>query len=258
MFRSTLLRSGSLLRPLIAKNTVSFGKNYQLQTCRSFTCSSIQLAKKKTKTSKKSAKEVASEEEIVEEAPTIDFDDATAKFQSIIEKFNKAASETKLGKSNPKIFDNLTVSTHDGEVEFTSVAQTSVKGRNFIITLFDPENAKHVINTVLGSGLNMNAQIDPTNKFTLKVPLPPITTETKKENAKHLKDLFEKYKHGSTKNNSLSAVRADVRNKFTKQLKGQKGTDAETKLLAEFEKLCKSYNDKLSEAFKAAETAILK
>ena len=255
MFRSLLLKRPGLVKPTsnlriaLTYNPLKFQRH-------SFHSSGFQLAKKKTKTSKKGKEEPVEEDDA--EAANIDFEDATVKFQSVIEKFNKAASEAKLGKTNPKIFDKLSVNTHDGELPFTSVAQTSVKGRNFIITLFDPENSKHVINTILGSGLNMNAQVDPSNKFTLKVPLPPVTTETKNESVKHLKEIFEKFKHGSAKNNSLSSIRSEVRNKFTKQLKGHKSTDAENKLLTQFEKLHKQYSDKLNESFKTAESSIVK
>ncbi|ODV79951.1 ribosome recycling factor [Suhomyces tanzawaensis NRRL Y-17324] len=206
---------------------------------------------------KKPKKAVAPQEEDVEEpSALIDFEDATAKFKQVLEKFTKTANESKLGKTNPRIFDKLTVNVNDEEVPFTSVAQTSIKGRNFIVTLFDPASSKHVINTILGSGLNMNAQVDPANKYTLKVPLPPVNTETKKESVKQLKEVFEKMKNGSSKG-SLASIRADVKNKFSKQVKKQK-SDAETKVLNDFEKLHKTYTEKLAEAFKAAETAILK
>lgn len=126
-----------------------------------------------------------------------------------------------------------------------------------MITLFDPANGKHVINAILASDLNMSGQIDPANKFAIKVPLPSLTTETKKESAKALKEVFEKYKHGKGLD-SLASVRTHFRHKFTKHLKKQKLSDSENKLLKELEDLHKKYGDKLADAFKAAETAILK
>ncbi|KAK6204975.1 ribosome recycling factor-domain-containing protein [Scheffersomyces amazonensis] len=229
---------------------------------RSFHVSNIVLAKGKGKKNNKkgNAKEEEEEEEIQVEAPTIDFNDATTRFENLIQKFNKAASEIKLGKSNPNLFNKLQVKIHDEFIPFTSLAQTSVKGRNFVITLFDPNNAKHIINTILGSELNLSAQVDPTNKLALKVPLPPITSETKKESAKHLKEIYEKFKNANPKqhNESLGNIRAEIRSKFEKTLKSNKKNDAEVKELAKFDKLHKQYSDKLSEAFKTAETSILK
>ena len=76
--------------------------------------STILLASKKNSKSKKSQKQqkiqieddkiqAEAEEEVV--TPTIDFKDATSRFESILAKFEKLANEIKLGKLNPKIFD---------------------------------------------------------------------------------------------------------------------------------------------------------
>jgi ribosome recycling factor len=243
---SQCVRSRGAMSPitLLSRNTVA---------TRSFYQSPIAFAKaKKQKTSKK----VEPEPEVEEEGPLIDFDEATKSFDLVVEKFTKLANEAKLGKTNPKVFDKLMVTINDEETPFTSVAQTSIKGRNFIITLFDPSYSKHVINSILGSTLNMNAQADPANKYTLKAPLPPVTTETKQESAKHLKELFEKFKNGSNRG-SLAAIRSDVKHKFSKHVKKQK-SDTESKALQDFEKLHKQYTEKLALIFKAAETAVLK
>lgn len=208
---------------------------------------------------KKSSKKGAVEEEVDDEVPEIDFDELSSRFQSVIDKFAKQANEAKLGKTSPQLFDHLTVHTSDGEVQFTSVAQTAVKGRNFMITVFDPANSKHIINAVLSSDLNMNAILDPSNKQTLKVPLPPVTTESKKENAKQLKAIFEKLRNGpggSGKHaHTLAAIRADVKHKVSKK---KKLSDGETVIWNKVEKLHKLFVDKLTDVFKAAELAILK
>ncbi|CAN3372413.1 hypothetical protein DIURU_002475 [Diutina rugosa] len=237
----------------LALSTVRLPVVTRYAPLRTFYASPVMLKAKKG--GKKAAAPAEDTTEAAAEGPLIDIPDVTKKFQQVVEKFGKAANDAKLGKSNPKIFDKLVVETGDGEMPFTSVAQTSVKGRNFIITLFDPANAKHVINTVLGSGLNLNAQVDPTNKYTLKVPLPPVSTETKKEAVKQLKEQFEKFKSGKT---GLAGIRADTKSKFQKKCKSKKPSDAEQKELDAFEKVHKTFNDKLAEAFKQAETAIMK
>lgn len=210
----------------------------------------------KKKGKKGPAKEV---EEEVSETPNIDMKEVSQRLQTVVEKFTKLANEAKLGKTNPQVFDHLQVATADGEAVFTAVAQTALKGRNFIITVFDPANVKHVINSVLASDLNMNPIADPANKQMLKVPLPPVTTESKKENVKHLKTVYEKFRNGpggSGKHaHTLAAIRADIKNKVAKK---KKMTDEETKVWNEYEKLHKTFTDKLGDVFKAAETAMLK
>lgn len=220
---------------------------------RQFHVTPITFKKRDSKASKSAALDDAKPGD---EAPQIDFDEVTAKLQLVVDKFSTVANEVKLGKTNPHIFDHLVVQTPDGDVPFSSVAHTSVKGRNFILTVFDQSHSKHVINAVLGSDLNMNAIQDPTNHQLLKVPLPPVTTESKKENVKQLKAVFEKFKNGPGKHsNTLAAIRSDAKHKIAKK---KKMTPEETALWNQYEALHKKFNDKLAETFKAAEIAIMK
>lgn len=196
----------------------------------------------------------------------LDIDSIESKFKSVVENFNKHAAEAKLGKTNPSIFDKLKITIDDkSKVPFNTVAQTMVQGgRNFVITVFDPLHTQGIINAVLDSGLNMNPQRDPSNKQTLKVPLPPPTLESKKDAAKVLKTVYENLKNNSSSGRGSDPTLASVRNatkdsilKFVKKLK-RKLSDSEKKLESEFDNLHKSYSDKLTEAFKAAEKALLK
>lgn len=252
-----------LARLQVAKTAAAYQRSQIVTRCipvRNFQMSPILAKKNKAKGGKNKAEVHEVEQDSTSnDAPEIDFDDATSKFKGVIERFSKQANEAKMGKTSPNIFDKLIVDTADGELPFTSVAQTTVKGRNFMITVFDPSNVQAIINSVLGSNLNMNPQVDPSNKQTLKVPLPPLTTESKKDNAKQLKVVFERFKNGSGRaNGSLATIRTDVKNKFQKQQKKKKLSDAEEKIFKEFEKLHKEYSDKLTEVFKSAEQAILK
>lgn len=253
MLRSLILTQKRAFIPVFARPVAAGPVAARVLPSRNFHQSFITLKKK----AKKGAKDV--EEDTSSEPPLIDFDDATKRLQSVVDKFAKQANEAKLGKTNPQIFDHLHVETVDGEVPFTTLAQTAIKGRNFIITVFDPANTKHLVNAILASDLNMNPIADPSNKQLLKVPLPPVTTESKKESVKHLKTVFEKVRNGpggsGRSSSTLAAIRADIKHKISKK---KKMTDAETQVWNDYEKLHKQYVEKLGEVFKAAETAILK
>lgn len=226
-----------------------------------FQSSTILGKKGKAKTSgKKNKKEDFSDSEDNLDTPKveIDFTESEKRFQDVLEKFTKVANEAKLGRTSPTIFDKLKVNTEGGEIPFTSVAQTSLKGRNFIVTVFDPKYTKSIVNAVLGSDLNMNPQSDPSNSQSLKVPLPPVTTESKNSLLKKLKEEYEKYRNGHKQVSSLAQVRTDVRHKVQKGLKKKKLSDEEEKLLQEFEKMHKTYLEKLLDIYKAAEKAIMK
>ncbi|KAL6023900.1 ribosome-recycling factor [Candidozyma auris] len=112
-----------------------------------FLCKSIEFSKKRL--SKKTIE--VDESSAAVSATEIDFDELRRKMQGVVDRFGKVANEAKLGKSNPQIFDNLIINTADGEFPFTSTAQTAVKGRNFMITVFDPSNTKHIVSAILAS-----------------------------------------------------------------------------------------------------------
>lgn len=207
----------------------------------------------KNKKSKKSPKN--DEQSPSNEALEIDFNQISEKFEKIIDKFSKKANEIKLGKTNPNMFDNLDIKLSDNQTyKFNSLAQTSIKGRNLMITVFDPSNNQNIINGILNSKLNLNPQLDPHTNM-LKVPLPPITTETKQENIKLLKSQFEQFKNSNS--NSLNSIRLDYKQKITKKLK-QKKSDQEMDQLKQFENLHKEYLDKLTKIFKTNESLLSK
>lgn len=203
--------------------------------------------------------EVVVEDDKAIGAPDVDFKAIEASFSAVLDRFTKSANEAKLGRSNPQIFDRLSVRTSDGDQPFTALAQTAIKGRNFMITVFDPAMTKNIVNAVLDSGLNMTPIADPNNKQALKVPMPPVTTETKKEAVKSLKEVFEKFRNGpagSSKNaQTLASIRGDLKKRLHKK---QKKSDAESQVWDDIEKLHRTYCDKLNDVFKTAEKAMLK
>jgi len=120
--------------------------------------------------------------------------------------------------------------------------------------VFDPNNTKNVVSSVLASGLNMNPETVPNFPQQLKVPLPPPTAETRQQIARNIKDEFDALKNSHDKF-SLATARASA----MKELKAfQKTDDAVKKVTQEVEKLHKKYGDELQTQFKAAEKAVLK
>lgn len=243
-----------MFRTILRSNLLPRSRVPAVRSVRNFHATHLNLKKR---LSKKTVEVEESDAAIG--AVDIDFKELEAKMHAVVERFGKVANEAKLGKSNPLIFDNLNVKTADGELPFTSTAQTAVKGRNFMITVFDPSNTKNIVNTILAANLNMTPIADPQNKQQIKVPLPPVTTDSKKETVKHLKESFEKLRNGpgghSKNAHTLASIRGDIKKRLSKK---QKKSDDETKAWNDFEKLHRQYCDKLQEVFKVAEKAIMK
>ncbi|ONH69151.1 Ribosome-recycling factor, mitochondrial [Cyberlindnera fabianii] len=193
------------------------------------------------------------EEPLAEEDPSKVLKELEKQMSDSLEQFKKRLAETKQGAANPSVFDNLDVPVGHGETQpYVAVAQTAIKGRNLIITVFDPANVKHVVSAVLASGLNMNPQEVPNFPQQLKVPLPAPTAEHRKEIAKELKKDFEHFKQSPSKH-SLSSARAVA----LKDLKSYVKNDTVKKAEKEVEKLHKKFLDELQKQLKAAEKSVL-
>ncbi|ANZ76258.1 BA75_03050T0 [Komagataella pastoris] len=204
----------------------------------------------------KAKKKHSNHHELVDEAPEVVnpkqiLKEIEDKFKLTLQEHQKKINEIKLGKSNPKIFDSLKVSIAKDLQPFPSVAQTTTKGRNLLVTVFDPSLVKHVVSSILSSGLNLNPEIDPKNPQLLKVPLTAPSAETKKETLKALKNNLEHYRHSITNRHSLASIRAH----YLKEFKGNK-EDSIKKLVNEIEKVHKDYSNSIHEQFKKVEKTL--
>lgn len=193
------------------------------------------------------------EEELVVEDPRKVLGPFEEVFGKVMESFKEKANLIKQGTANERIFDKINVQINSHESQpFTAVAQTATKGRNLIITVFDPLNVKHVISSILAAELNLTPEVMPSNAQQLKVPLPSPTVELKREMVKEIKQLLEHYKNSSGKL-SLSTGR----NNAIKELKKFKKNDEIKKVTAEVEKAHKKYVEELTKQFQVIEKSIL-
>ncbi|AMD19205.1 HBR304Cp [Eremothecium sinecaudum] len=179
-------------------------------------------------------------------------DKTVKRYETAVELYKKKLATKKLGGADPNMFNHLTVEKLNSK--FTDVAATSMKGRNaLLITVFDPKDTKHIISTILSSGMNINPERVPNNEQQLKVTLPPFTTETRQACCKELKQLFEEYK-GTGSKNSLGSIRSSV----MKEMKAlQKKNDKVDKAIQDIEKLHKKYIDLMQDQLKQAQKNVM-
>ncbi|KAK5773937.1 hypothetical protein RI543_004691 [Arxiozyma heterogenica] len=179
-------------------------------------------------------------------------DQAKSKFDKTLNLHEIKLNECKQGISNVHIFDTLKLANG---TKFTEVATTTQKGKNMLlVSVFNPNDVKKVVSCILASGLNLTPEKmsnDP-NEQMLKVTLPPKTKESRLQQVKELKQIFENFKN-SNLNYSLGVIRRDYMNKLRKV---QQNDDVK-KCMKELEALHKDYVNKLQEQFKHVEKNIL-
>lgn len=213
-------------------------------------------ASKHEKGSKKSAPAESADEETAPILDLIKLDEVATKMENSLTHFKDRCSVLRQGKYTPAALEDIMVSTSShSEEPIKNIARVALKGpRNMTITAFDANNVKHIISAVLAANMNLNPQPDPKQEQVLRVPLPPSTSETKKEIVKNIKHEYEHWRNSKTKN-SLTSIREDAM-KVLKKAGASK--DEERTVKTKIEDIFKTHANKLADIYKQAETATMK
>jgi ribosome recycling factor len=89
---------------------------------------------------------------------------------------------------NPAMLDSLMVDAYGSSVGLKTIASISIQERNLIVTPFDPSISGDIVKSINGSQLNLNAIND---GGSIRVPVPPLNEELRKDIAKQAKQKLE-------------------------------------------------------------------
>ncbi|ODV86489.1 hypothetical protein CANARDRAFT_6954 [[Candida] arabinofermentans NRRL YB-2248] len=228
------------------------------QPGRMFSTSPITHAKKvpkskagKGKKGKGNSKEVEEEEDIEEFEPKVVLKELEEKFKGCLEEFQETCKLIKMGNSNPKVFDQLKIKlAGNEEVNFNEVAQMTSKGKRMLVTVYEPNNVKRVISSILAMEKNLIPKVDPKNEQVLVIET-GSTDSVVSQRQKDLKKAYDNYKTNHSSKVSLVKIRGDAIRE-SKSYKGPK--DLLTKLSADIHAMHNVYADKMQEVFKKAAT----
>lgn len=109
---------------------------------------------------------------------------------------------------NPAMLDSLLIEAYGSSVGLKTVASISVQERNLIVTPFDPSISGDVIKAINSAQMNLNAINDGN---TIRVPVPPLNEELRKDIAKQAKQKLEQAKV------SVREVRRKIKDAAKKQ-----------------------------------------
>ncbi len=117
-------------------------------------------------------------------------DDAKQRMQKAIESLQDSFSKIRTGRAHPSLLDNITVEYYGMPTPLNQVANVNVlDARTLNITPWEKSMSSKIEKAILSSDLGLN----PANLGdSLKLPLPPLTEERRKDLTKLVRSEAEK------------------------------------------------------------------
>ena len=154
------------------------------------------------------------------------------KMSKTIEVFDKELASLRTGRANASMLDLVKVDVYGQQMPINQLATISVpEARLISIQVWDQANVPFVDSAIKKSDLGVNPQID---GQLLRIRIPDLTEERRKELTKILKNMSEKSKV------SIRNIRRDANEDIKNLLKNKDASEDETK---NFEKKIQKLTD---------------
>ena len=158
------------------------------------------------------------------------------KMSKTIEVFSKELSSLRTGRANASMLDLIKVDVYGQKMPINQLATVTVpEPRTISIQVWDKNNVKLVDTEIQKSNLGVNPQVD---GQIVRIHIPQLTEERRKEITKVLKNIGEKSKV------SIRNIRRECNDNIKNLLKDKKISEDESKNLEE--EVQKSTDDNIS------------
>jgi ribosome recycling factor len=143
------------------------------------------------------------------------------KMDKTIQSFKKDLASIRTGRANPSMLDMIKVDVYGQMMPINQLATVSVpEARLITVQVWDQSNVKAVDSAIQKSELGINPQIDGS---VLRLRIPDLTEERRKELIKVLKNIGEKNKV------SVRNIRREANDELKKLTKDKKISEDESK-----------------------------
>ena len=150
-----------------------------------------------------------------------DINDLKQKMSKTIISFQKDLSTLRTGRANPSMLDLIKIDVYGQKMPINQIATITIpEPRTISIQVWDKNNVKTVDSEIQKSNLGINPQVD---GQILRIHIPQLTEERRKELTKILKNLGEKGKV------SIRNIRRESNDNIKKLLKDKKISEDESK-----------------------------
>lgn len=165
-------------------------------------------------------------------------DKAKARFQQSVTHFREDIAALRTGRASAALVENVLIDAYGSRMPINQLASVSVpESKCLLIQPWDKAVIKDIEKGILGAGIGLN----PVNEGNaLRLMMPPMTEENRRELAKLLRQKLEKAKQ------SVRSVREDLKNAIADDEKEKKITqDDKFRYQKELDDLTQEINDDL-------------
>ncbi|MDE5767553.1 MAG: ribosome recycling factor [Malacoplasma sp.] len=164
-----------------------------------------------------------------------------------IEWLNSEFNKIKSGRPNPKILDHVMVEAYGSKSKLYEIANMQVvEGKQIVVKPYDKSLLHEINSGILKENLGLSVQIDADS---LRITFPLPSEETRKMSVKKVKEFVEQAKV------EIRSIRKDIHQKIKKD---KELREDEVKWYEEdLDKLTKSWNNEVDNAFNAKEKELL-
>ena len=173
-----------------------------------------------------------------------------SRMEKAVEDFRKEMGATRTGRANVHMLDTVKVEYYGSPMPLNQIATVHAADAQLItIQPFDPTIMHEIEKAIQTADLGMNPQND--GKM-IRIPIPPLTEERRKEMVKHLHKVLEDHR------TAVRNIRRDG-NDLVKKAKNDKkiSEDDEKRALEEIQKLTDDEIKKMEEMCKNKEKEVM-
>jgi len=172
------------------------------------------------------------------------------RMEKAVEDFRKAMAATRTGRASVHMLDSVNVDYYGSQMPLNQIAQVHAPEPQLItVQPFDPTQLGAIEKAIRTADLGLNPMND--GKI-IRVPVPPLTEERRKDMVKHLHKILEEHR------TAIRNIRRDGNEAIKKALKDKKITeDDEKRAMEEIQKLTDDEIKKMEDMSKAKEKEVL-
>lgn len=176
--------------------------------------------------------------------------DASARMQKSIDALRNELSKLRTGRAHTSLLDHVNVSYYGSDVPIAQVASVAVgDARTLTVTPWEKKMVPEVEKAILNSDLGLNPV---TSGDVIRVPLPPLTEERRKDMVKVVRGEAEQAKV------AVRNIRRDSNQTLKGMIKSESlSKDDERKAEGEIQKLTDDFVAKVDDVLKEKEAELM-